>query len=62
MATKTLKKSIQLTQIGMNAETAAYRVERTTNFLEQSCGVTLTRSAVQKLIDKGITVNVSRNK
>lgn len=52
------KRVISLTQIGE----VGYRVERTTNFLEQRVGVTISKEKVAALIKSGVTVIVGRNK
>lgn len=52
------KRILCLTQIG----DAGYRVERTTNFLEQRVGVTISRERVAAYIKEGVTVTVGRNK
>lgn len=52
------KKVISLTQIGE----AGYRVESTTNFLDQRVGVTIQRTEVEELMSKGVSVTIKRNK
>ncbi len=52
------KKSVLLTQIGG----VGYRVESTTNFLDQKVGVTITREETEQFIRNGIIVRVVRNK
>jgi hypothetical protein len=52
------KKVLSLTQIGE----VGYRVERTTNFLDQRVGVIIGKEKVAALIKQGVTVIVGRNK
>lgn len=52
------RKSVFVTQIGESG----FRVERTTNFLEQKCGVSVSRDDLKKFLTDGIFVTVARNK
>jgi hypothetical protein len=55
---KELKRVVYLVQIG----TAGYRVERTTNFIDQPLGVTIPKTQVEEFQRQGVTVTISRNK
>ena len=64
MNTPKRNQTVIATQIGLPSmgRISNYRVTRTTNFLEIAVGTTLTKTDLQRLIDRGINVSIQINK